>query len=35
MDTSSWITMILIAGFVWGGFAKALVRAARAEAGKR
>ena len=34
MTTSTWITMIAILGFVWGGFAVALTVALRAESGK-
>jgi hypothetical protein len=35
MTTASWITMILILGFVWGGFALLLTKALRKEAGRR
>lgn len=31
---ATWITMLLIVGFVWGGFAVALVTAVRSEARK-
>ncbi len=34
MEASGWITMILILGFVWGGFAIILVTALRKESGK-
>lgn len=34
MTTATWITMILILGFVWGGFALAVSVAARAESAK-
>ncbi len=35
MTLSTWITMIVIVGFVWGGFALAIRTAIRKEAGKR
>jgi hypothetical protein len=35
METATWITMLLITGFVWGGFAFILATALRKEAGKR
>ncbi len=35
MTAASWITMIAILLFVWGGFAGALTIAVRKEAGKR
>ena len=35
MQTSSWITMIVIMGIVWGGFAMLLTTAFRAESGKQ
>ena len=35
MTTATWITMIAILLFVWGGFTVALVIAVRKEAGKR
>jgi hypothetical protein len=35
MTSSSWITMIVVMAFVWGGFALALVVAVRKEYGKR
>jgi hypothetical protein len=35
MSTSGWITMIMIVGFVWGGFAVLLVAALRKERGRR
>jgi len=34
MTGATWITMILIAGFVWGGFAVVLITAIRKESGK-
>ncbi len=34
MTGATWITMIVIAGFVWGGFALVLVTAIRKESGK-
>ncbi len=34
MTTSTWITMILIVGFVWGGFAFVLRMAMRKESEK-
>lgn len=34
MTPRTWITMILIVGFVWGGFAVVLVTAIRKEAAK-
>jgi hypothetical protein len=35
MTTSSWITMLLIMGFVWGGLALLLITALRKESGRR
>ena len=35
MTTRTWITMVLMMAFVWGGFAVALTLAARKEMGKR
>jgi len=35
MTTASWITMILIVGFVWGGFAVLLTKALRKESHRR
>jgi hypothetical protein len=35
MQASTWITMILILGIVWGGFGLLLARAFRKESGKR
>jgi hypothetical protein len=35
METSTWITMILILGLVWGGFGFLLVKALRKESAKR
>ena len=34
MTTASWITMVLIVGFVWGGFAFVLRTAIRKESDK-
>ena len=34
METSSWITMVVIMGIVWGGFGFLLVKALRKEAKK-
>lgn len=34
MTSATWITLIAICGFVWGGFALALRLALRKEAGK-
>jgi hypothetical protein len=34
MPLTGWITMVVIMGFVWGGFALLLVTALRKEAGK-
>lgn len=34
MTTATWITMIAVCGFVWGGFVFALRTAARKESGK-
>lgn len=34
MTTSSWITLLLIVGFVWGGFSMVLLTAIRKESGK-
>jgi hypothetical protein len=34
MTSSSWITMIVVMTFVWGGFALALLIAIRKESGK-
>jgi hypothetical protein len=35
MSASGWITMILIVGFVWGGFGLLLVMALRKERRRR
>ncbi|HSG07028.1 MAG TPA: MetS family NSS transporter small subunit [Longimicrobiales bacterium] len=35
MTTSTWVTMVLVMGFIWGGFALALRTAIRKESGKR
>ncbi len=35
MRTSAWITLVVIMGFVWGGFALILITALRKESGKR
>jgi hypothetical protein len=34
MTIATWITMILVIGFVWGGFSLVLVTAVRKESGK-
>lgn len=34
MQTITWVTMIVIMSFVWGGFAFLLVTALRKESGK-
>ncbi len=34
MTTATWITMVLIMGFVWGGFSVVLYTAIRKESGK-
>jgi hypothetical protein len=34
MSSATWITMLLICGFVWGGFATAVFTAFRAESDK-
>lgn len=34
MTTATWVTMILICGFVWGGFVFAVRKAFRAESEK-
>lgn len=34
MRASTWITMVLVMAFVWGGFALVLVTAVRKESGK-
>jgi hypothetical protein len=34
MTPSTWITMIVVMAFVWGGFALAVVTAVRKESGK-
>lgn len=34
MTAATWITLVVICGFVWGGFALALSRAVKSEAGK-
>ena len=34
MTTNTWITMIVVMGFVWGGFATVLLTAIRKESGK-
>jgi hypothetical protein len=34
MTTATWITLLLIGGFVWGGFVLAVAKALRSEAGK-
>lgn len=34
MTTATWVTLIVICGFVWGGFAFAVLTAFRAESEK-
>jgi len=34
MPTATWVTMVLICGFVWGGFAFVLSKAIRSESAK-
>ncbi len=34
MPAATWVTMALICGFVWGGFAIVLTKAIRSEASK-
>ena len=34
MTVATWITMILVIAFVWGGFSLVLVTAVRKESGK-
>jgi hypothetical protein len=34
MTSSTWITMLLVMAFVWGGFTLALLTAVRKESGK-
>lgn len=34
METQGWLLMILVCGFVWGGFLGFLIRALRSEAKK-
>ncbi len=35
MTSATWITMLVIMAFVWGGFSTVLVTAIRKESGKR
>jgi hypothetical protein len=35
MNIATWITMILIMGFVWGGLTFLLIKAWRRESGRR
>lgn len=35
METITWVTMLIVMGIVWGGFALLLVTALRKESGKR
>ncbi len=35
MTTATWITMVLVMAFVWGGFSLAAITAVRKESGKR
>jgi hypothetical protein len=34
VTTATWVTLVVIGGFVWGGFALALFTAMRRESGK-
>ena len=34
MTAATWITLVVICGFVWGGFAFFLSRAVKSESGK-
>jgi hypothetical protein len=34
MTIATWVTMILVIGFVWGGFSLVLLTAIRKESGK-
>jgi hypothetical protein len=34
MTTATWVTLLLVGSFIWGGFALALVTAMRRESGK-
>jgi hypothetical protein len=34
VTTAAWVTLVLVCGFVWGGFATLLVRALRRERGR-
>ncbi len=34
MTTSSWLTLVVVGGLVWGGFLLALITAIRSEARK-
>jgi len=34
MTIATWVTMILVVGFVWGGFSLVLLTAVRKESGK-
>jgi uncharacterized membrane protein len=34
MTTATWVTLIVICGFVWGGFVVAVATAFRKESGK-
>ncbi|GMV08070.1 MAG: hypothetical protein AMXMBFR53_43450 [Gemmatimonadota bacterium] len=35
MTAATWVTMVLVMAFIWGGFALALRTAVRKESGKR
>lgn len=35
MTAATWVTMIAVTAFIWGGFALALTTAVRKESGKR
>jgi hypothetical protein len=34
VTTAAWVTLVLVCGFVWGGFAALLARALRCERGR-
>jgi hypothetical protein len=34
MSAATWVTFVVVAGFVWGGFVLAVVTAFRKESGK-
>jgi hypothetical protein len=35
MTAATWITMLVVLGFVWGGFSAVLLTAVRKESGKQ